>query len=110
MIICNVYLAPLACAMHACVVSTPRATWEADPVGAIGRPDQFRRVHQVAVPRLGGLALAIGVATATLLTYVDVSLGLRASGGVPISSYGCLLVAALGILVVGFVDGTRSLG
>src|SRR5262249_7924422 len=54
--------------------------------------------------------LAIGVATATLLTYVDVSLGLRASGGVPITSYSYLLVAALGILVVGFVDDTRSLG
>ncbi len=110
MIISNVYLTIFAFGMLGCVLSTPLVTWVANRVGAIDRPDHFRRVHQVAVPRLGGLALAIGVATATLLTYIDVSLGLRASGGVPLSSYSCLLVAALGILVVGFVDDTRSIG
>src|SRR5262249_668500 len=110
MIISNVYLTIFAFGMLGCVLSTPLVTWVANRVGAIDRPDNFRRVHQVAVPRLGGLALAIGVATATLLTYVDVSLGLRASGGVPITSYHYLSVAALGILVVGIVDDTRSLG
>ena len=110
MIISNVYLTIFAFGMLGCVLSTPMVTWFANRVGAIDRPDQFRRVHQGAIPRLGGLALAIGVATATLLTYVDFSLGLQASGGVPLSSYSYLLVAALGILAVGFVDDTRSLG
>src|SRR6516162_9358358 len=110
MIISNVYLTIFAFGMLGCVLATPLVTWVANRVGAIDRPDHFRRVHQHAVPRLGGLALAIGVATATLLTYVDVSLGLRASGGVPFPGFGYLLVAALGILVVGFVDDTRSLG
>ena len=110
MIISNVYLTIFAFGMLGCVLATPLVTWVANRVGAIDRPDHFRRVHQGAIPRLGGLALAIGVATATLLTYVDASLGQRASGGVPISSFSGLLVAALGILVVGFVDDTRSLG
>jgi UDP-GlcNAc:undecaprenyl-phosphate/decaprenyl-phosphate GlcNAc-1-phosphate transferase len=109
MIISNVYLTIFAFGMLGCVLSTPLVTWIANRVGAIDQPDHFRRVHQGAVPRLGGLALAFGVATATLLTYVDSSLGLRASGGVPISSYS-LLIAALVILLVGFVDDTRSLG
>ncbi len=110
MMISNVYLTIFAFGMLGCVLSTPLVTWVANRVGAIDRPDNFRRVHQHAIPRLGGLALAIGVATATLLTYVDASLGLRAAGGAPLPQYGCLLIAALGILVVGFVDDTRSLG
>src|ERR1700750_2956195 len=97
MLISNVYLTIFAFGMLGCVLATPLVTWVANRVGAIDRPDHFRRVHKVAIPRLGGLALAVGVATATLLTYVDASLGLRASGGVPISSYSCLLAAALGI-------------
>lgn len=110
MLFSNVYLTIFAFGMLGCVLATPLVTWVANRVGAIDRPDHFRRVHKVAIPRLGGLALAVGVATAMLLTIVDSSLGLRASAGVPISSYGCLLVAALGILAVGFVDDTRSLG
>ena len=110
MIISNVYLTIFAFGMLGCVLSTPLVTWVATRVGAIDRPDHFRRIHEGAIPRLGGLALAIGVASATLLTYVDGSVGLRAAGGVAIPSHGALLVAALVILVVGFVDDTRSLG
>ena len=110
MIISNVYLTIFAFGMLGCVLLTPLVTWVATRVGAIDRPDHFRRIHEGAIPRLGGLALAIGVASATLLTYVDGSVGLRAAGGVAIPSHGALLIAALVILVVGFVDDTRSLG
>jgi UDP-GlcNAc:undecaprenyl-phosphate/decaprenyl-phosphate GlcNAc-1-phosphate transferase len=110
MIISNVYLTIFAFGMLGCVLATPLVTWVATRVGAIDRPDHFRRIHQGATPRLGGLALAVGVATATLLTYLDASVGLRASGGAPMPGHGCLLVAALVILGVGFVDDTRSLG
>ena len=108
--ISNVYLTIFAFGMLGCVLATPLVTWIATRVGAIDRPDHFRRIHQGAIPRLGGLALAIGVASAMLLTYVDASLGLRAVGGITLSSHGSLLIAALVILAVGFVDDTRSIG
>src|SRR5205823_6185970 len=110
MMISNVYLTIFAFAMMGCVLATPLVTWVATRVGAIDRPDQFRRIHEGAIPRLGGLALAIGVAAATILTHLDESLGFRAVGAFGLHDHWCLLIAALVILVVGFVDDTRSLG
>ena len=62
MMISNVYLTIFAFAMLGCVLATPLVTWVANRVGAVDRPDHFRRIHQGAIPRLGGLALAFGVA------------------------------------------------
>src|SRR5262249_25443188 len=106
----SVYLTIFAFAMMGCVLATPLVTWVANGVGAIDRPDQFRRIHQGAIPRLGGLALAIGVAAATALTHLDESVRFRAVGAFELHYHGSLLLAALVILVVGFVDDTRSLG
>jgi UDP-GlcNAc:undecaprenyl-phosphate GlcNAc-1-phosphate transferase len=110
MMISNVYLTIFAFAMMGCVLATPLVTWVATWVGAIDRPDHFRRIHQGAIPRLGGLALAMGVAAATLLTHLDQSLGFRAVGKIEIHDHWPVLIAALVILVVGFVDDTRSIG
>ena len=60
MMISNTYLMIFAMAMTGCVLATPLVTWLATWVGAIDRPDQFRRIHKGAIPRLGGLALALG--------------------------------------------------
>ena len=60
MMISNTYLMIFAMAMTGCVLATPLVTWVATWVGAIDRPDQFRRIHKGAIPRLGGLALAPG--------------------------------------------------
>ena len=51
--ISNLYLMIFAVAMAGCVLTTPLVTWVASWVGAIDRPDQFRRIHQGAIPRLG---------------------------------------------------------
>ena len=110
MMISNVYLTIFAFGMLGCVLATPLVTWVANRVGAIDRPDHFRRIHHGAIPRLGGLALAIGVASATLLTYLDVSLGLRAGGRRASSSHGCAAARGAGDPRVGFVDDTRSIG
>jgi UDP-GlcNAc:undecaprenyl-phosphate GlcNAc-1-phosphate transferase len=110
MIISNGYLTIFAFAMMGCVVATPLVTKLADWVGAIDRPDHFRRVHQGAIPRLGGLALALGVSAGAILTQLDESLGFRTIGAGGIHHYWCLLIAALIVLAVGFVDDTRSLG
>src|SRR5438874_5004303 len=106
----SVYLTIFAFAMMGCVLATPLVTWIATRVGAIDRPDHFRRIHQGAIPRLGGLALAIGVATATIWTHLDELLRLRAVGTFAWNDHFPVLIAALVILIVGFVDDTRSLG
>ncbi len=110
MMISNVYLTIFAFAMLGCVLATPLVTWVATRVGAVDRPDHFRRIHQGAIPRLGGLALGFGVAAATLLTHLDESMGLRAVGGFQIRDHWALLFASLVILLVGFIDDTRSIG
>src|SRR5262249_22537803 len=110
MMISNVYLTIFAFAMMGCVLATPLVTWVATRVGAIDRPDRFRRIHQGAIPRLGGLALAIGVGSATLLTHLDQSFGFRAVGALELNDHWWVMIAALTVLVVGFIDDTRSLG
>ncbi len=110
MMISNIYLTIFAFAMLGCVLATPLVTWVANRVGAVDRPDHFRRIHQGAIPRLGGLALAFGVGAATVLTHLDESMGFRAAGGFEIPYHGSLLIAAMVILILGFIDDTRSLG
>jgi len=109
MMISNTYLMIFAMAMTGCVLATPLVTWLATWVGAIDRPDQFRRIHKGAVPRLGGLALALGVAAGTVLTQLHDPLRQRAVGEFGAHLHWSLLVAALIILLVGFIDDTRSL-
>ncbi len=109
MMISNSYLMIFAMAMTGCVLATPLVTWVATWVGAIDRPDQFRRIHKGAIPRLGGLALALGVAAGTMLTQLHDPLRQRAVGEFGAHLHWSLLVAALIILAVGFVDDTRSL-
>ncbi len=110
MMISNTYLMIFAVAMSGCVLATPLVTWVATWVGAIDRPDQFRRIHKGAVPRLGGLALALGVATAIFLTQRNVPFRQQLIGELDTHFHWTLLLATIIILVVGFVDDTRSLG
>jgi len=99
-----------AMAMTGCVLATPLVTWIATWVGAIDRPDQFRRIHQGAIPRLGGLALALGVAAGTILTLLHEPLRERTGGELGAQYHWPVLLAALVILIVGFIDDTRSVG
>jgi UDP-GlcNAc:undecaprenyl-phosphate GlcNAc-1-phosphate transferase len=108
--ISNLYLMIFAVAMAGCVLATPLVTWIASWVGAIDRPDQFRRIHQGAVPRLGGLALAIGVASGTILIFLHAAFQHQTIGEFGTQHPRSVLVAALIILIVGFIDDTRSIG
>jgi UDP-GlcNAc:undecaprenyl-phosphate GlcNAc-1-phosphate transferase len=105
----NSYLMIFAMAMTGCVLATPLVTWFATWVGAIDRPDQFRRIHQGAVPRLGGLALALGVAAGTSLTLFQ-PLPTAQAAGFGAHYHWPVLAAALIILIVGFIDDIRSIG
>ena len=69
MVISNGYLMIFALAMMGCVLATPLVTQLAAWVGAIDRPDQFRRIHHGAIPRLGGLGLALGIAAGIVLPH-----------------------------------------
>ena len=106
----NTYLLIFAVAFMGCVLITPLVTRIATWFGAIDKPDQFRRIHKGATPRMGGLGLAFGIA---------VGVAVAASGGyfrdwsdaprwlatlLPIG-----LAAAI-ILGVGMVDDTREMG
>ena len=71
MVISNGYLMIFALAMMGCVLATPLVTQIASWVGAIDRPDQFRRIHMGAIPRLGGLGLALGIAAGTILPHLS---------------------------------------
>ena len=108
--ISNLYLTIFAVAMAGCVLTTPLVTWLASWVGAIDRPDQFRRIHQGAIPRLGGFALALGVALGIVATFLHEPFRAQAVGELPAQHHWSVLAAGLIILVVGFLDDTRSLG
>ena len=63
----NIYLLIFAIAFMGCVLATPGVTRLAVWFGAIDRPDQFRRIHKGATPRMGGLGLAFGLVLGLLL-------------------------------------------
>ena len=66
----NTYLLIFAVAFMGCVLVTPMVTRIATWLGAIDRPDQFRRIHKGATPRMGGLGLAFGLAVGVAVAAV----------------------------------------
>lgn len=110
MVISNGYLTIFAMAMMGCVLATPLVTHIAAWVGAIDRPDQFRRIHRGAVPRLGGLGLALGIGVGILVPHLSGSSWALIARLPELQHEWAILIAALIILVVGFVDDTRSIG
>ena len=105
----NAFLLVFAIAFMGCVLSTPLVTRIAAWAGAIDRPDQFRRIHKGATPRMGGLGVAFGLAVGIL----PVALGgyLREWPG-SADWWGrqwAVVAAAAIILVVGVLDDTRGL-
>ncbi|WP_165225188.1 MraY family glycosyltransferase [Aquisphaera insulae] len=110
MVITNGYLTIFALAMMGCVLATPLVTYIAAWVGAIDRPDQFRRIHTGAIPRLGGLGLAMGIAAGMFLPHLSGSSRFVSLLLPDLHHEWVILAASLLILAVGFVDDTRSLG
>jgi UDP-GlcNAc:undecaprenyl-phosphate GlcNAc-1-phosphate transferase len=110
MVMLNGYLMIFALGMMGCVLATPLVTQVATWVGAIDRPDQFRRIHHGAVPRLGGLGLALGIAMGVTLPHLSEAPRLVGSSLPDLHYEWAILAAALVVLVVGFIDDTRSIG
>jgi UDP-GlcNAc:undecaprenyl-phosphate GlcNAc-1-phosphate transferase len=109
--ITNAYLLVFALAFMGCVLITPLVTRIAAWAGAIDRPDQFRRIHKGATPRLGGLALAFGmvssvVAVATTWHWGDAWPDAPNFWG---RQWSVLIAVGL-VLTMGAVDDSRGLG
>ena len=98
------YLLIGAVAAAATFVSTPLVSMLARRMGWIVQPDD-RRVHKVATPDVGGIAMFIGLAAAFIVARVWHVFGpLFAANSEP---YGVFL-AALAMFAVGLVDDIRE--
>ncbi len=105
----NAYLLIFAVAFMGCVLATPLVTRVATWLGAIDRPDQFRRIHKGATPRLGGLGLAFGVTWRCSSAAVGGYFRDWAEFPRWLATLLPIGLAALIILAVGVVDDTREM-
>ena len=105
----NTYLLIFTVAFMGCVLVTPLVTRLAIRLNAIDRPDQFRRIHKGATPRLGGIGLAFSLPVAIL----SAAFGgyFRDWSGYPhwLTTLVPIGIAALIVLAVGIVDDTREM-
>jgi len=102
------YVALALSAAVAALVLTPLVRVLAIRAGAIDVPDG-RRVHDGAVPRLGGVAVALACVAALALAPtrgIDVHALLVANGW----DVAALLAGALVVVATGVIDDTRGLG
>lgn len=106
--ISNLLLLTFSVAFMGCVLMTPVVTHLAGWLGAIDRPDQFRRIHTGAIPRLGGLGLAFGVAAAAALALTHGELIAWKSFHEWVGQLAAISIAGLLIILVGLIDDIRG--
>jgi len=106
----NVFLLVFAMAFMGCVLATPLVTRIAGWAGAIDRPDQFRRIHKGAIPRMGGIGLFAGLALSVLPIVFGGYLGeWQRDNPDWWQRQWYVIAAAVIILLVGVVDDTRGM-
>src|SRR3954470_23106498 len=76
---------------------TPATAWLAPKIGGIDRGGDRPRVHTKPIPRIGGLAIVIGILVPALL-FVDLD-----------GPYPGILIGTAGVALVGLLDDTRGL-
>lgn len=104
----NLIMLIFAISFMGCVLMTPIVTRVASWAGAIDRPDQFRRIHRHATPRLGGLGLATGIALSIYCGSLSPQLRTWTGADVWWSQVGIVLTAGLVVLILGVIDDTRG--
>jgi len=85
------------CAAAIVVVLTPLVAWVAPRVGGVDRGGDRPRVHAAPVPRIGGIAIVLGVLVPALLL-LDLS-----------GRYQAILLGTALIAVLGLIDDIRGL-
>ena len=106
------YLCLFAAALIVTIVATPLARRVAIAAGAVDRPNP-RRINKVPVPRMGGIAIFLGIVAAFVTQYV----GTTFFGWPPVLvpspklevNYWLLVLAFVTIFLTGLVDDKRSL-
>jgi UDP-GlcNAc:undecaprenyl-phosphate GlcNAc-1-phosphate transferase len=98
-----------AVAFMGCVLTTPLVTRLAVLVGAIDQPDAFRRLHKGATPRMGGLAVAFGLALSIVLVAAGGYLKHRPGFFAWILAHWAVIAASVIILVIGAIDDARGI-
>jgi UDP-GlcNAc:undecaprenyl-phosphate/decaprenyl-phosphate GlcNAc-1-phosphate transferase len=78
------------------LVFTPVTAWLAPRIGGVDRGGDRPRVHTRPVPRIGGLAIVIGILVPSLL-FVDLD-----------GPYPGILIGTAAVAVVGLLDDTRG--
>jgi UDP-GlcNAc:undecaprenyl-phosphate/decaprenyl-phosphate GlcNAc-1-phosphate transferase len=76
---------------------TPVCAWIAPKIGGIDTGGDRPRVHKAPVPRIGGLAIVIGILVPALI-FVDLD-----------SPYPGILIGTAGVAAIGLLDDTRGL-
>lgn len=106
----NDFLLIFAAAFTLCVLSTPLVTHLARWAGAIDKPDNNRKVHAGATPRMGGLALAVGLFAGMIMAaFLQRNLGIDQIEPNWASHQVAVWVASVVILIVGVLDDTQEL-
>jgi UDP-GlcNAc:undecaprenyl-phosphate/decaprenyl-phosphate GlcNAc-1-phosphate transferase len=99
-----------AVAFMGCVFTTPLVTRLAVWLGAIDHPDNFRRLHKGATPRMGGLGVAFGLAIGITLVAAGGYLKYRPGFFEWVAAHWAIIGASLIVLAVGAVDDARGVG
>src|SRR5436305_9897065 len=105
--ITNSFLMVFAVSFMGCVLSTLVVTRVATWLGAIDRPDQFRRIHKGATPRMGGLGLAFGLTAGIAVAAIGGYFNDWSDYPRWITTLPPIGLAGLIVLGVGVVDDTR---
>lgn len=106
----NMCLLVFSIAFLGCVLAIPCATRLAVRLGAVDRPDQFRRIHKGSIPRMGGFGLAIGLGLALTAGLMSGQLDAWSGFGTAwLPRFVALAAAGLAVLAVGAFDDCRGL-
>jgi UDP-GlcNAc:undecaprenyl-phosphate GlcNAc-1-phosphate transferase len=97
-----------AVALVVSLAVTPIVRHYARQFGLLDEPDAERKIHQFAVPRLGGVAIAIAFAVAIGFAALATD-DLNAIGSLRPNRAPAILTGALLLVVVGIVDDVRGM-
>lgn len=106
----NDFLLVFATAFTLCVLTTPFVTRLARWAGAIDKPDNNRKVHASATPRMGGLALAVGLFGGMIMAaYLQSRHPADEKSSLWAVHQLAIWLASMVILIVGVLDDTQEL-